>query len=93
MTNGIIRLEMKDCLVLPEIILSNEDSGYILISYDDSLKSSNVKGMLNNIYNYLKDNNLLKKYFRRPDVKQPNRTDEHLYSPVLSKRGWCHVRE
>ena len=87
-TNEIIRLEMKDCLDLPEIILSNEDSGYILISYDDSLKSSNAEDMLNNICNYLKENNLLKKYFRRPDVKQPNRTDEHLYSPVLSKRGW-----
>ena len=87
-SNKIIRLKMKDCLNLPEFILSNEDSGYILVSYDDSLKSSNAEDTLNNICNYLKVNNLLKKYFRHPIVKQTNRTDEHLCSPVLSKRGW-----
>ncbi|MEI3038811.1 MAG: hypothetical protein V8T90_07030 [Victivallales bacterium] len=87
-SNKIIRLKMKDCLNLPEFILSNEDSGYILVSYDDSLKSSDAKDTLNNICNYLKGNNLLEKYFQRPIVKQTNRTDEYLCSPVLSKRGW-----
>ena len=62
-SNKIIRLKMKDCLNLPEFILSNEDSGYILVSYDDSLKSSNAEDTLNNICNYLKVNNLLKKIF------------------------------
>jgi TPR repeat protein len=87
-SNKVMRLAMKDCLKLPKIILSNEDSDYILLCYDDASNLSNMEDALNNISNYLNNNNLLKRYdSRQPATQQSNGREEHHPPPVMSRRG------
>lgn len=59
LSNGV-HLKMEDCPLLPELILFNADSGYILFSFDAVFHSSKAETSFHNLVEYLRNKNLLK---------------------------------
>ena len=81
-----VRFELSDCSHIPRLVLCNNDSNYILLYYNEILTALNIEESMNNIVDYLRGENLLKKYSGRPAVNQSRRT-KNIFSESPKQRG------